>query len=58
MPNSELDIHVIPIGDFREHDTTSDCWCRPYRDDEDPLVVIHNPLDQRELYEQGKRAIQ
>lgn len=23
------DIHVLPIGDLREHEETRDCWCHP-----------------------------
>ena len=49
------DLHVIPIGDLREHEDSDTCWCRPRRDDEEPSVVIHNSMDQRETYENGRK---
>lgn len=51
------DVHVLPINDLRPHDQSTECWCRPRRDDDEPRVVIHNAMDQRETYEQG-RALQ
>ncbi len=48
---SELQ-HVIPINDLREHVVSVDCWCHPLLDDD---VVIHNSLDQRESYEEGRK---
>ena len=48
------DVHVLPIGDLREHAQSADCWCRPKRDDEEPRVVIHNSMDRREEYERGR----
>lgn len=44
-------LHVIPLGDLREHSAACDCWCRPQADDEKLDVWIHNSLDRRELYE-------
>jgi hypothetical protein len=31
-------------GDWgsREHLPSQDCWCKPYQDDEEPDVWIHN----------------
>lgn len=49
------DLHVMPVGDLREHRDSIDCWCRPTRDDEEPRVVIHNAMDQRETYEKGRK---
>lgn len=49
------DIHVTPINDLREHEDSAACWCGPSRDDEEPRVVIHNSMDQRETYEKGRR---
>lgn len=46
--------HVIPRGDFREHKASRECWCKPFQDDEEDNVYIHNALDQRERYE-GKK---
>ncbi len=40
-------LHVVPLGDLREHDDSAECWCRPTIDDEG--VCIHNSLDGREL---------
>ena len=43
--------HVYPLGDLKEHITDGlECWCRPIIDDID-MVVLHNSLDRRELYE-------
>lgn len=46
--------HVVPVNDLREHSVDSDipCWCNPREDDG---VIIHNSMDQRELYETGER---
>jgi hypothetical protein len=43
--------HVCPVNDLREHLLT-DCWCSPMDDDG---IIVHNSLDQRELYERGDR---
>jgi hypothetical protein len=45
--------HLIPVDDLRQHKLTN-CWCRPEYDDG---LVIHNSLDQRELYETGDRQL-
>lgn len=50
------DIHVTPVNDLREHLDSAACWCRPMRDEDEPAVVIHNSLDQRETYENGRKA--
>lgn len=43
---------VFPIGDWREHDPDDpQCWCRPRWDDG---VLVHNAMDQREAYEEGR----
>lgn len=50
-------IHVIPIGDEREHAVSSWCWCLPDRDvdpdaaEGDPPVYVHNSVDMREEFE-------
>lgn len=47
--------HVYPLNDFRDHDTDDkNCWCHPYIDDED-MLVIHNAMDGREHVENGKQ---
>ena len=43
--------HVLPVDDLREHSRTN-CWCNQEDDDG---VIVHNPLDRRELYERGER---
>ena len=48
----ERSIHVIPIGDLREHEESVDCWCRPTLDDQEDIFV-HHSLDRREEYEEG-----
>jgi hypothetical protein len=56
MPEMPADIHVLPVNDLRDHTESDECWCQPVRDDEQPRVVIHNSMDQREAYEQGRRV--
>lgn len=48
------DLHVIPINDLRDHASQRTCWCRPVQDDEDDNVWVHNSLDERETYENGR----
>jgi hypothetical protein len=45
------DIHVTPVMDYREHETSSNCWCLPEFDDEDGRIWVHNSMDRREGYE-------
>lgn len=47
--------HVVPIGDLREHKVSSDCWCKPVQDDEEPNVWVHSSMDERESYENGRK---
>lgn len=49
--------HVVSIGDLREHQSTETCWCKPKADEEEPNVIVHNALDQRESHEQGTRRV-
>lgn len=42
------DIHVMPVGDLREHDSNPQCWCRPVQDPEVEEVWLHNSMDRRE----------
>lgn len=39
-------VHVVPIGDFRDHDTTPECWCHPAQNYDG--VWVHNSMDRRE----------
>lgn len=48
--------HVLPIGDLREHEERLGCWCRPVRDEDEPRVIVHNSMDQRETYERGRKT--
>lgn len=44
---------VWPLDDFREHEPDNQtCWCRPRFDGD---VLVHNAMDRREEYEQGRR---
>lgn len=51
------DIHVIPIGDVREHYEHELCWCAPTRDEEEPSVLIHHAADMRERFESDRADI-
>lgn len=48
------DLHVLPLGDLREHDEMRECWCRPdvTQEPDCDAVVVHHALDGRELVEQ------
>ncbi len=53
VTGSKADVHVLPIGDLKEHNEVRDCWCDPLvviRYDE-PAMVVHNAFDGRELIE-------
>jgi hypothetical protein len=45
--------HVIPRGDWREHECDEDCWCRPTEDE--PGTWVHHSMDRREEYEEGRK---
>lgn len=51
----EDQLHTMPEGDLREHKESRDCWCKPRQHDDEPTVWIHNSLDGRESYEQGRK---
>lgn len=48
-------IHVIPLGDFREHEVSLSCWCHPVADDDEPGLIVHRAMDGREAFESGER---
>lgn len=48
-------IHTIPVNDLREHIESRFCWCKPRQDEEEPALWIHNSMDRREEYEQGRK---
>lgn len=43
---------VYPLNDFREHDIDGPCWCRPF---DDEGILVHNSMDGRERYEEGRK---
>lgn len=49
----DLPTQIYPLNDLREHvlDGIS-CWCCPKLDDG---IIIHNSMDQREAYEEGRK---
>lgn len=40
-------IHVIPLGDFREHEASLSCLCHPAADDDEPGLIVHRAMDGR-----------
>jgi len=45
--------HIYPVEDLKPHDLEGDtCWCDPCVEDD---LVIHNAMDERETYEQGRK---
>lgn len=48
------EVHIVPSRDLREHLRSKDCWCNPSMDEEDESIIIHNALDGREKYENGR----
>lgn len=46
-------MHIEPVEDLKEHILTKNCWCLPTIDEEYDLI-IHNSMDRREEYEQGR----
>jgi hypothetical protein len=51
------DLHVVPIGDLIQHDTTGECVCGPTeqpvkaRDGAVGWIAVHHSLDGREADE-------
>ena len=45
-------LHIMPIGDLRDHSDDKKCWCNPVYDDG---LYIHNAMDGREKFETGER---
>jgi hypothetical protein len=44
---------VVPLNDIREHVPGMHCWCRPEVDE--TMLTIHNALDRRDDYMEGRR---
>ena len=51
-------LHVVPLFDLREHESSSACWCKPTEDEETPGLWVHHALDGREKYETGELKLQ
>lgn len=49
-------IHLVPINDFKLHFLDNDCWCKPEPDEEFPNMMLHNSMDKREDYENGRKV--
>lgn len=50
--------HIIPLGDFKEHQLSCGCWCHPRAHEEYPDVMLHNAMDQRDKLERGEIRLQ
>ena len=50
--------HIVPINDWREHEPSCQCWCRPVPDEVDERVMLHNAMDQRDKLERGEIRLQ
>ena len=56
-------IHVMPVGDLREHEESDGCPCGPdvrWGDEDGPFdecVVIHRSWDGREVVEEAEALI-
>ena len=50
-------VHIIPIDDLKPHQTSTNCACQPYRDEETENLIIHNAWDGREFAEQEESEI-
>ena len=56
----DTDLHVVPVDDWRPHEYSSQCWCKPTEEldtEHNEFLWIHRSMDQRELYEQGLRKV-
>jgi hypothetical protein len=49
IENRRGDLHIIPENDSIDHETTSDCECRPWRDEDG--IWVHNAADGRKIGE-------
>ena len=46
---------VWPMNDWREHTLGRECWCKPTPATDDDSILVHNSMDRREDYEQGRK---
>lgn len=51
------DIHVSPVDDLKPHELGTECWCMPTLEttESGTIIVIHNSMDKREEFEQGRK---
>lgn len=42
------DYHLLPVNDLIPHLKSVECPCRPVRDEEEWVVVVHNAIDGRD----------
>jgi hypothetical protein len=45
-------LHIIPVNDFKEHEESEDCWCKPKPTSGVVNTYTHNSADGRELLEE------
>lgn len=45
---------MIPVDDYKDHIEVKSCWCNPIVDEDNNRLIIHNSLDKREFYEDGR----
>ena len=46
-------LHILPIGDLKDHEESSTCGCMPQIITENgTMICIHNAYDNREFIEQ------
>lgn len=43
-------IHVIPVDDLIDHETSPECLCGP-RSEQNGMLFVHHSLDGREFFE-------
>lgn len=51
-------LHIVPMGDLRDHEDSCACWCRPTEEEDHPGIWMHHALDGREKYESGELKLQ
>jgi hypothetical protein len=49
--DSSVQVHIVPLGDYRPHTYDDTCWCCPTEDKVTPDIWAHHALDGREWYE-------
>jgi hypothetical protein len=58
VDNRSGDVHVLPIGDYRDHKLNVNCRCDPLlRACSHRLSIVHNAYDGREFFEFTKEEL-